>query len=99
MKQHSMMFALLAILATPLIAVSQSWHYTGSLSVEKQEFTMTALNNGKVLVTGGLNGDGQARSECELYNPATATWSVTAPLTVARTLHTAVKLSDGKVAV
>ena len=60
---------------------------------------MTALNDGRVLVAGGLDANSTARGECEIFNPATATWTLTDPLKVPRTLHSMVKLNDGRVAV
>jgi hypothetical protein len=60
--------------------------------------TATLLPNGKVLVTGGLNGS-TALNSAELYDPAIGSWSSTDPMTDARTGHTATLLSNGKVLV
>src|SRR5947209_3349575 len=80
------------------IVNAQQWRYTGSLSSEKRFATFTALNNGKVLAVGGMAND-VPHVECELYDPATETWSLTGSLSVGRWVHSTVKLADGRVAV
>ncbi len=56
------------------------------------------MPNGKVLVTGGI-GATNVLTSSELYDPATATWSATGNLTIARFGHTATLLPNGKVLV
>ncbi len=79
-------------------AGAQQWQYASSLSCAKRFVIFTTLDNGKVLATGGVTNDAP-HAECELYDPATASWSLTGSLNVARFLHSAVKLQDGRVAV
>lgn len=57
--------------------------------------------SGQVLVVGGYGvaQGNQTLATCELYDPATNTWTQTASLAVARTIHTAVLLPNGKVLV
>ena len=52
---------------------------TGSLGVERQTHTATLLPNGKVLVVGGENNNGDLAS-AELYDPASGTWAATGSL-------------------
>ena len=67
--------------------------------------TGTLLQNGKVLITGGLAPsategaprEGSKRSE--IYDPATNTWTATGDLTEGRAKHQAVLLKTGKVLV
>ncbi|HVE47466.1 MAG TPA: kelch repeat-containing protein [Acidimicrobiales bacterium] len=58
---------------------------------------------GKVLVTGGAPASDPAWTQgtqtAELYDPATATWALAAPMAVRRTRHAALRLADGKVLV
>jgi len=82
----------------------ENWSFTGSLNYARKGHTATLLPNGKVLVAGGFNNDlsGQPQgqlSTCELYDPATETWSVTGALADGRDGHTATLLSNGKVLV
>ena len=56
--------------------------------------TASVLNDGKVLVVGGLY-----QKAAELYHPSTGTWTLTGNLTDARQFHTAFVLADGKVLV
>lgn len=61
---------------------------------------ITALNNGKVLITGGMNDEfapaGRTAS-AELYDPATGTFTYTASMHFPRDFHAAVRLQDGEV--
>ncbi len=63
--------------------------------------TATLLNNGKVLITGGV-GPGSSQnpadlSSAELYDPSNGTFSAAGNMTAARSLHLAVALTDGRV--
>lgn len=80
-----------------------TWTTTGSLHTGRAFDTMTLLNNGQVLVAGGL---GQAvgttiniLASAELYTPSTGTWKTTGSMNAARTGHTATLLNNGLVLV
>ena len=67
------------------------------MNVKRQSHTATLLDDGKVLVAGGyLPGD---TTSCELYDPATGTWSLTGSMVVKRSIHKAVLQNDGTVLV
>jgi WD40 repeat protein len=78
-----------------------TWTITGNLSTVRSAHTATLLPDGKVLFAGGHVGSFPFTniSNSELYDPATATWSVTASLNTARSGHTATLLPNGKVLV
>jgi hypothetical protein len=61
--------------------------------------TATLLPDGQVLVAGGENDAGCTLTSTEIYDPATQTWSLTAPMHVARAGHFAVRLRTGEVLV
>jgi uncharacterized delta-60 repeat protein len=79
-----------------------TWSSTGSMSYARWFHSAILLpNNGMVLAAAGV-APGYSEYDytaCELYNPATGTWSVTGDLGVGRTAHTATLLlpSNGKV--
>jgi len=78
------------------------WTLTGSLGTDRIGFTSTLLQNGKVLITGGLDlafPVYSPLSSSELYDPVSGTWSDTGNLSVAREMHTASLLQNGKVLV
>ena len=58
----------------------------------------TLLLNGKVLVTGGIT-TGPTTNTCELYDPATGTWTNTGSMSIGHNQHTATLLLNGKVLV
>jgi len=57
------------------------------------------LEDGGVLVMGGLNVSQGALSSCELFDPGTGTWSEAAAMGTARVRFTATLLSNGSVLV
>jgi hypothetical protein len=75
------------------------------MNLPRYQHTATLLNNGSVLVTGGIistNGINNYNSTAELYNPQTGTWRYTGVgsqtgMNSARAGHTATLLSDGRV--
>ncbi len=73
-----------------------TWSAAGSLDTGRLYHTATLLASGKVLVTGGRNGNG-AIATSELYDPATNTWSAAGSLGTARFNQTATLLLSGKV--
>src|SRR5262249_8395015 len=76
-----------------------TWAATGSMNTARYHARATLLNNGKVLVTGGVDTSGQATASAELYDPASGTWTPTASMNIARASFTATLLPDGKVLV
>ena len=80
---------------------SGKWTVTGGLFAARYVHTATLLQNGKVLVTGGIGVDGAGGIlvSAEVYDPAARTWTSTANLINPLLSHTATLLPDGKVLV
>jgi hypothetical protein len=57
------------------------------------------LQNGDVLVAGGINSSGTILSSAELYNRSTGTWELTSSMNYAREWSTATLLNNGQVVV
>jgi len=70
----------------------------GSLITARQGHTATLLRDGRVLISGGADGNG-ALAEAEIWDPATMTSSATGSLVAARFGATAMLLADGRVLV
>ena len=68
-----------AALSLPLAAAPAdaqlAWNALPPISTPRNVFTLTTLADGRLLVAGGWNGTEQA--SCEIYDPATRTWSAT----------------------
>ena len=54
---------------------SNTWSSAGSMSTAREDARATLLVNGKVLVTGGTDSNGNPITNAELYNPVSNTWS------------------------
>jgi hypothetical protein len=74
-----------------------TWTPTGSLSTAVFDATATLLENGKVLVAGGVTTTGSAVTAAELYNPATGKWTPTGSMNAARAGGNATLLPNGDV--
>jgi N-acetylneuraminic acid mutarotase len=55
------------------------------------------LNDGRVLICGGINSTGVIVNTAEIYDPATNLFTNIPPMSSPRTLHQAVLLDDGRV--
>ena len=84
---------------------TNSWSSAGDMpNPHGSGHTATLLDNGKVLVTGGiyakvLDAPREPSEFSDIYDPATGTWSTTGDLTKPRSKHQAVLLEDGNVLV
>jgi N-acetylneuraminic acid mutarotase len=79
-----------------------TWLAAGRMNVPRTEGSLVALPDGRVLAAGGgIEGSPgyTATSSAEIYDPNDNSWTVTAPMSVARALATATLLSDGEVLV
>jgi len=80
---------------------SGTWSNTGSMNTAREEHSATLLPDGRVLVSGGYNYDNgwHSLSGCEIYDPASGTWSNTGSMNTPRVWHKATLLPDGRVLV
>ena len=76
----------------------RGWVLGTPLRHPRSDHAATALQDGRVLVTGG-NADTKLLASSEIYNPRTNRWTEAAPMPRARTQHSAVTLFDGRVLV
>ena len=77
--------------------VTHTFTAAGSMHVGRSAFSMTLLQNGLVLVAGGLNGTA-AVSSAELFDPSTNNFTLLSnSMVTARVDHIATLLANGKV--
>ncbi len=71
---------------------------TGMLKTARLAHEATLLADGRVLITGGMGGNGDASwlASAEIYDPATETFNETGKMREARVDHTATLLNNGK---
>ncbi len=74
-----------------------TFSYTGSLNTARYWHTGTLLNNGLVLIAGGVTFNNSGIANAEMYNPATGTFTPTGSMNTARLAHTATLLNNGMV--
>jgi Galactose oxidase, central domain/Kelch motif len=71
---------------------------TGSMAVGRFLHTATQLQNGRVLIVGGvLTSASDPVATAEVYDPATGIFTMTGAMATARERHTATLLADGRV--
>jgi N-acetylneuraminic acid mutarotase len=98
MKANHLVWVWLFLAAAVQTVKSANFTNTGSLNIARVWHTATLLNNGQVLVAGGLNGGGKL-SSTELYDPVSGMWILTNAMHVTRVFHTATLLTNGQVLV
>jgi hypothetical protein len=76
---------------------TETFSATGSMSIARAFHSATLLNNGTVLVIGGLNPGGGSVATAEIYDPATGSFAHIGDMARARFEHTASLLADGRV--
>jgi PKD repeat protein len=79
-----------------------TWSGTANMTFRRLGHAVAQLNDGRVLVVGGHDAsiscaDAPVGNSAEIYNPATATWTLTGNLSVNRSSAIAVRLADGRV--
>ncbi|MBO0888654.1 cupredoxin domain-containing protein [Candidatus Bathyarchaeota archaeon] len=74
---------------------SNKWTLTTPMHAGRAGAMAVTLDNGEVLVTGGLGN----LTSCELYDPVSNTWTMTGNMTQGRFDHQIVLLNDGRVLV
>ena len=72
---------------------------TGKMNIARSGHQATLLMDGRVLVSGGADHEGQAIGRAEIHDPLTGTWSLAQANIVPRLGHAAALLYDGRVLV
>src|SRR5262249_12543573 len=78
---------------------TNTWSSAGNLTDKRELHAAALLPNGKVLVTGGFTTSAAVSviKSCELYDPASNSWSFAGSLNTARYYHSVTVLPNGKV--
>src|SRR3954464_11389519 len=88
---------LLAIATWVSASSSEQVKPLDNLAVPRTSHTATALSDGRILITGGRDADGNLVPAAEIFDPETQTSSASATLNTARVDHSATVLLDGRV--
>src|SRR5579872_5347190 len=97
MQRFGLFFAAVFFVSTTAYSQLLSWQYTGSMNQTRWVNNMVVLPNGKVLTAGGVDQNGQVLASAEIFDPATAQWTCTAPLETARQRFTMTRIPDGRI--
>jgi N-acetylneuraminic acid mutarotase len=93
------------ILAEPCrVDVLRTWRWesAGAMSTPRRSHAATLLEDGRVLVVGGIGESDSATipnylASAEIYDPATNRWSPVPDMTIRRALPVTIRLRDGRV--
>ncbi len=87
--------------ATALVEIydpdTGTWIQARSLTSARYEHTATLLQNGEILIAGGVGNAGEPFVSAELYDPVTGEWTATSPMSQVRSGHSTTLLLDGTV--
>src|SRR5262249_20226054 len=102
--RNTLKASIAVVIATLLVSAaaawaSGTWSTTGSMSIGRFSFAAVALQNGKVLVAGGVLADNSTTNTVDLYDPATGTFTPVARMNAPRFGFSATRLQNGKVLV
>ena len=75
------------------------WALAAQLPRARTQFSAVTLNDGKVLVLGGIDTDGGATDTTFVYDPARDVWSDGPRMTIARLQQATALLPDGDILV
>ena len=78
---------------------SQVSTLTGAMNFPRRGHQATLLLSGDVLVSGGVDSNGNLVGPAEIYHPGSGTWTITGTMNNPRTEHTAILLPSGNVLV
>ena len=90
---------MLAIATWVSASSSQQVQPLDNLAVPRTGHTATALSDGRILITGGRDTDGNLVAASEIFDPETQTSAASTSLNTARVDHSATVLADGRVLV
>lgn len=77
--------------------VTDGFTYGPQLNTERSLHAATRLQDGRWLISGGVDYVNDPQAACEIYDPATDTFVPVAPMLTPRMGHTATLLADGRV--
>ena len=77
----------------------ETWVATGNMVTARTSHQQNLLDDGRVLMTGGLDSAGNPLASAELYDYLTGNFSSTADMTIARQHHRTAFLYTGKILV
>jgi len=80
-----------------LFGIDGAFAPAAPMSIPRTRHASVTLQDGRVLVTGGITAGGEAVASAEFYNPSTDTWSSAGEMAEVRSGHTASLLGDGRV--
>jgi len=75
--------------------ITGKWALVSSMTTPRSNHTATLLEDGRVLVAGGLTTSGVATNSCEIYDPNLDTWVTTTSLNTARYDHKDILFTAG----
>jgi hypothetical protein len=86
-----------ALSSVQIYTPGSGWAAAESMKKVRVDHAAVALQDGRVLVAGGVDANGTTLNTAEVYDPATGHWTTTATMSAARAGFTMTVLADGRV--
>ena len=79
--------------------LSNTWSSAGQLTQARSGAAAVQMTDGRILITGGTDGNGVPQATAEAYDPATGVFSAFPAMNVSRANHAAIINGNGDVLV
>jgi N-acetylneuraminic acid mutarotase len=86
-----------ALASVKIYASGSGWSDGESMKKVRLDHAAVLLDDGRILVAGGVDAAGTALNTAEVYDPATGHWTLTGTMSAARAGFTMTVLPDGRV--
>jgi hypothetical protein len=98
-KCLSLLFSLFTVVGVSYGQASNTWQSAGQMTRARTGAVAILMQDGRILITGGMDANGVPLTSAEFFNPASEAFSAAPAMNVPRANHAAIVLTTGDVLV